>query len=71
MPDNMDLYTRRRRLRLRQWEVAELLGLGPRGAYVSEFETGRTGKFPKRSGVTRADYERLLDRLEAQRGVAA
>lgn len=61
--DNLDLQARRRRLRLNQWDMAEKLGL-ERQAYISEFETGRRKTFP--NGLGRADYERVLDQLEAR-----
>lgn len=63
MPDNLDLQTRRRRLRLDQWDIAERLGLSRR-AYISEFET-RDRKLPH--GLGRADYERILDEIEVLR----
>ena len=68
MTDNLDLQTRRRRLRLNQWDIARELGLG-RAAYVSELETGKRVSFP--NGLGRADYERVLDQIEAQRATAA
>lgn len=68
MTDNLDLQARRRRLRLNQRDIAERLGLA-RAAYVSEFETGLRASFP--NGLGRADYERVLDQIETQRGAAA
>ncbi len=62
MADNLDLQTRRRRLGLNQWQVAQFLGI-KRAAYISEFETSDR-KLP--NSLTRADYEALLDRLERE-----
>lgn len=74
MSDNLDLQTRRRRLRLNQWDIASALGLG-RAAYVSEFETGKERKTLYPNGMDdtqfRRAYERVLDQLEAERSTAA
>lgn len=74
MTDNLDLQTRRRRLRLNQWDIARELGLS-RPAYVSEFETGKERKTLYPNGMDdaqfRSAYERILDEIETQRGVAA
>lgn len=66
--DNLDLQMRRKRLRVLQHEVAERLGLA-RDADVSEFELGKRATLPHGKG--RADYERVLDQLEAERTSAA
>lgn len=66
-PSNLDLRKRRKVLGISLDEIGSLLG-GVDTAALSRFERGYRDGLP--NGLTRADYEALLDRLESERAEA-
>ncbi len=72
-PDNLDLAVRRIRLGLSQAAIAERMGRF-HFSELSRFEHGQRDFLPARARgerkQTRADYERVLDELEAERAQA-
>ena len=61
--DNLDLQVRRKRLGLRQRDVARMLGVGGTSA-ISSFENGDSLSLPHGQG--RKEYERVLTEAERQ-----
>jgi len=70
MNDGYDLMVRRKRLGLHQRDLARLIGSN-RPADVSEVENGSGTMSESSRAALRAEVERVLDQLEAERTSAA